>query len=82
MTTALITLAIVFLITQIFVPAVRSNKAAATRRFNYEYRHMQLAAVKRYYSDLGQLNHRQISQRYNVSQAYHRMGREHLQIDE
>ena len=79
---ALIVITIAFLTTQIFVPSVRTNRALAARRFEYEYRHMQLAAIKRYYSDLNNLSHREISNKYNVSQAYHRMGREHLHFDD
>lgn len=82
MTLALVALTFAFLLTQVFIPAVRANRAHKARQFNYEYRHMQLAAVKRYYSELSELSHREISKRYNVSHAYHLMGREHLRLDE
>lgn len=78
----LLIFSIAFLLLQVFIPAVRANKQFAARRFIYEYRHMQLQAVKRYYAELEGLSHREISRRYNVSRAYHLMGREHLRLDE
>ena len=47
----------------------------ATDRYYKTYRHFQARKVQDYYPQLAQLTLREIEERYDVKEAYHRIGR-------